>query len=276
MEKNNQNKPNPLEHLSDEEILQLLNAGAYSANVRWEAIRRKITNGEYDPAQSGKDSLYMLNRLAFFSELNKKETLSQEAQELIGGSEHSDQLAVAKSGIEKPVVAESEETTVKSEPVLENIEVAPAKESPTEQKTEKASVQKPETVRLPHDNFSASPFLKWIKGMDPDESTVQTEIPTEEIEELTYDLSEEEKSEKNKKDKKKSAKNKKSKKPKNKDKKTKVSKSDLSLNPEIVSETLADLLADQGHIEEANEMYRQLGVKYPKKSSYFASKLKKS
>ncbi|TVR87442.1 MAG: hypothetical protein EA411_07575 [Saprospirales bacterium] len=51
---------------------------------------------------------------------------------------------------------------------------------------------------------------------------------------------------------------------------------DTDLKPDIASETLADLLASQGHIEEANEMYRKLSLLYPEKSSYFASKIRKT
>ncbi|GEM_PF-3564396 len=51
---------------------------------------------------------------------------------------------------------------------------------------------------------------------------------------------------------------------------------DTELKPDIVSETLAELLASQGHIKEANEMYRKLSLLYPEKSSYFASKIRKT
>jgi len=51
---------------------------------------------------------------------------------------------------------------------------------------------------------------------------------------------------------------------------------DTELKPDIASETLAELLASQGHIKEANEMYRKLSLLYPEKSSYFASKIRKT
>jgi hypothetical protein len=41
----------------------------------------------------------------------------------------------------------------------------------------------------------------------------------------------------------------------------------------LVSEPLADILAAQGHIEEAKKMYTQLMHKYPEKSAYFAAKI---
>ena len=41
----------------------------------------------------------------------------------------------------------------------------------------------------------------------------------------------------------------------------------------IISESLADLLASQGHFDDAKKMYEQLMMKYPEKSSYFAAKI---
>ena len=47
----------------------------------------------------------------------------------------------------------------------------------------------------------------------------------------------------------------------------------LQDKPEIASEQLADLLVNQGHIKQAIEMYQRLSLKYPEKSSFFASKI---
>jgi len=43
----------------------------------------------------------------------------------------------------------------------------------------------------------------------------------------------------------------------------------------IISETLADILAAQGHTKKAKKMYQQLSLIFPEKSSFFASKIKK-
>jgi pentatricopeptide repeat protein len=45
------------------------------------------------------------------------------------------------------------------------------------------------------------------------------------------------------------------------------------IDKKIISEPLADLLASQGHFDEAKKMYEQMMMKYPEKSSYFASKI---
>jgi hypothetical protein len=49
----------------------------------------------------------------------------------------------------------------------------------------------------------------------------------------------------------------------------------LVQDDELVSETLADLLAWQGNKTRATEMYRKLILQFPEKSSYFATKIEK-
>ena len=43
--------------------------------------------------------------------------------------------------------------------------------------------------------------------------------------------------------------------------------------PEIASEQLADLLVNQGHMQQAIAMYERLSLKYPEKSTFFAGKI---
>jgi hypothetical protein len=67
---------------------------------------------------------------------------------------------------------------------------------------------------------------------------------------------------------------KKNKKPKQKLKK-KSAREKKKKNKGLVSEPLADLLASQGHIEEAVEMYQKLSLIIPEKSAFFAAKIDK-
>jgi len=46
-------------------------------------------------------------------------------------------------------------------------------------------------------------------------------------------------------------------------------------NDALVSDTLAKLLVQQGHYDEAKEMYEKLILKYPQKSSFFAAQIAK-
>ncbi len=44
---------------------------------------------------------------------------------------------------------------------------------------------------------------------------------------------------------------------------------------EVISESLATILADQGHSQQASDMYAKLILKYPEKSAYFAAQIEK-
>ncbi|MBC8320035.1 MAG: hypothetical protein H8E34_04860 [Bacteroidetes bacterium] len=47
-------------------------------------------------------------------------------------------------------------------------------------------------------------------------------------------------------------------------------------NENIVSETLANILYDQGHLQKAIKIYQKLSLKFPEKSIYFAALIKKA
>jgi tetratricopeptide (TPR) repeat protein len=66
---------------------------------------------------------------------------------------------------------------------------------------------------------------------------------------------------------------KKTKKEKKKNKIDREIEKSVLMGEDIVSESLADLYEKQGHIELAIEMFQKLNLKYPEKSSYFASKI---
>ncbi len=71
----------------------------------------------------------------------------------------------------------------------------------------------------------------------------------------------------------KSKKKKKKGKKKSKKKELLVAKLSLEEDDEVISETLANLLANQGYNEKAIDMYEKLSLLFPEKSTYFARKI---
>jgi hypothetical protein len=47
------------------------------------------------------------------------------------------------------------------------------------------------------------------------------------------------------------------------------------LTDELATEALAQIFVEQGHFDKAVEIYRQLILKFPKKSAYFAGLIEK-
>jgi hypothetical protein len=328
---------NKLANVPMEDLGQMLHRHPYSANLRWEIIKRKLVKGEISDEELARESLYMNDQKAFFSEVEKIKfalsandlrenlppTATDQRRDSTSGQpvESVDPVEVNLSGVNEgePVIRTEREDLpeVEKEPDMEseassgevkhhNVDVeksagsladpdSPFEDKQTVQERREAEDQKPEgelpkkeerntledhVVKPPESSFETesdteeelSDFVKWLKRRQmkhtDDETVSRKDIGSDGAEQTDAPKAEVDKTVK--KDKPKDGKKKKKKKKKD------VRKAgEIELQPDIASETLADLLASQGHLEEANEMYKRLSLLYPEKSSYFASKIKK-
>lgn len=274
-QKNNNpdHRPEKLQQLTDEELTSLFERFPLSVNLRWEVIRRNLSKGELSKEEIADQSIYMNDRLSYFRSV---EQLSQNSNNGQGESKKVEESELSESPEEPsedlPDSSQSEEENSGSTPPVRE-EKDQGKKEDIEGIQQKTTARKePWETRV---EAGGSDFVGWLKSLDhsrqteTEEKDVAGEEPgithTPEKEEFEPDKDEEKiKAKKKKKKKKKKAKSK-SKSPK-----------ELELQPDIATETLANLLASQGHREEANEMYRLLSLKYPEKSSYFAAKIKKT
>ena len=110
----------------------------------------------------------------------------------------------------------------------------------------KKNKKKEKKAKKPKDQGTADNFESWLAGL-------QSSIKSKESQES------------------KKKKGKKKKKKKKKD--LKLARMSLSENEDVISETLADLLANQGYKDKACEMYSKLILLFPEKSTYFAGKI---
>nr|MBS0036596.1 hypothetical protein [Saprospiraceae bacterium] len=297
-----------LNHLEDDRLSALFEQYPFSANLRWELIKRKLDRGDLSLEEIGNQSIYMKDRLSYFKEI---EELTQQTSQASPPST-SDVIKDPNTEIEVEAAESSEETPneVEAIPNIEN-PIPPEKEeenpedpseeteysddTPTNGSPEEKPEIEEETPTANTDEFPprrdigtpggkiettededdhSSPFVKWLRTV----SDSATGEKTYRGEPFSRERSVVEKPEKNNEqlEERDSIKKKKNKKKKKGGKIKSKSPKELELQPDIATETLANLLASQGHHEEANEMYRLLSLKYPEKSSYFAAKIKKS
>ena len=158
-------------------------------------------------------------------------------------------------------------------------------EAPTEDASENQEEEHPEPI--PKSSFKdwKEKFLPDPSEDPPTEVSIEEILRTEEDNMIEHVIEEEIAEEKKKKGKKKKkSKNKKSKKeePKKKDKKKKkkrkiidIAKKSIENSDDIISETLAELLAKQGSRKKAIQMYERLSLIFPEKSAFFAAKIEK-
>ena len=126
-----------------------------------------------------------------------------------------------------------------------------------------------------------SPFTRWLKTLgEPtldfthaESSEVVAQIETAREESQPAVEEEQESAKPARSEKKKSVKKKKKKKKKKAGKKDGGSDPLVVLSDDVFSETLAELLVEQGHYSEAIVMYQKMRLIYPEKSRLFAAKI---
>lgn len=216
-------------------------------HVEFSALHDKVL----DPVDLKRLSAYSIDKQFLkmkFKKLNKQEDsywlnsdASQPSDQAIITPEESVNAEKSIDPIEDIIdlseVNQLDQTSVKQE-ILEQNTVMAAKN-----KDDKLSDEDPQVAH----------FTEWLEGLKKskksDDDNNQTPVD-----------------EKKKKKKKK-------KKDRKKDKKLKAKRKQKLEQAEIISETLAELMAKQGYTEKAIEMYNRLSLLFPEKNSYFARKI---
>jgi len=156
-------------------------------------------------------------------------------------------------------------------------------EAPTEEESDNQEDDRPEPIPKTYFKDWKEKFLPDPSEDPPTEISIEEILRTEDenvIEAVIKEEVEEEKKKKGKK-KKKKQKNKDSSKKKDKKKKKKkkkvidIAKKSIQKNDDIISETLAELLVQQGSRKKAIQMYERLSLIFPEKSTFFADKILK-
>ena len=247
-------KDNSLKHR--ERIAKLLKKYPFSLNLRYKELELEaLQRNRIDPDRLRLLTSYAVDRhylkmkfkkldrlyeklwnstTATISNERQQNNLPKESYQLVHNSRPTDYKPTAKKNL-------ISEVTVKQDVKEQNKTMAPNK------RDEKRADQGPHVIQF-------NDWLEGLKKSKKNEDLANEELKTTKI--------------KNKKNKK-----------KDKRKKKKLKKALLAQSmaakeeKDIISETLAELMAKQGYTEKAIEMYNRLSLLFPEKNTYFARKI---
>jgi len=233
-----------LKELSHNEIDQWIAQYPYVAAFHFIKARKYVIEGQQMPDP-------VLHRAATYS--NDRRWLKQKLL-----SEANDHTTDEEEADEMPPQQEAALDEMKSPDQSQEKNRSQKKKKKRKQSDERSSKKKSspsstDKVKKGMEQFEdkITSFTQWLKSLDhPEESSEITQ-------------------------KKKKKKGKKKKKKKKLSRLDKLLLNSVQIKEDIISETYAELLYQQGHVKRAIEMYKALIIKYPEKSDTFASKLEK-
>lgn len=227
-----------------EKLGKLLEKYPYSLNLQYKYLESALSLGlPIEKSEFKRLSAYAIDKPFFnlkFKKLNRQKLKNSNSED-----NEERKVEVAPQQIDEQI----ENKAISATNLIQDI---PVKQDVNEQKDMMAPKKdkKKDASQAPE----ATPFTEWLEGLKK----------SKRLQEEAFEAPTDEEGYKMKKKKKK-----KSKKKKKQNKYLKFG----SKQDEIISETLAELMAKQGYTDKAIEMYNRLSLLFPDKNTYFARKI---
>ncbi len=257
-------KPDSIDSFSIEDIVALVAEHPNIPQIRAVLLQKRMLIGKEFPVDFADTNYYYANKQHFVNDvfqIRSEETVQQAfVQET---NEHEPEAS-------EHMIEQKEKTTSKIALVPESeadmemtrFEESKAAKSHVVKLEASDTVQSNESTHALYNRLEASPYANWLlslKQTNPVTTHVESakDSSNETKEQISPDISDsvEEKT--------------------TEESSKQISDESSTLNKEIASESLAELLAKQGHQTKAIAMYEKLSLIFPEKRAYFASQIKK-